>query len=124
VNPESIEAIVQRQLDAYNSRDVETLVGIYHRDAKQFEFPTKLLANGSTEIRQRFVARFAEPNLKATLNSRIIQGKFVIDHETVTRSFPEGPGTIELTAIYEVEAAQIRNAWFIFGAKRLMRDSS
>ncbi len=67
MTPEEIEAIAQRQLDAYNSRDIETLMRVYHDAAKQFEFPAKLLADGSAEIRQRFLARFAEPNLKATL---------------------------------------------------------
>ena len=119
MKPNEIEALVQRQLDAYNARDIDALMRTYHSEAKQFEFPAKLLASGSAEIRQRFLARFAEPNLKAKLNRRIIHGSFAIDHETVTRTFPEGAGTIELTAIYEVEAGLIRNAWFIFGKKTI-----
>ena len=43
----------------------------------------------------------------------------VIDHETVTRTFPEGPGEIEIAAIYEVKDAKIVGAAFITGAMRL-----
>ena len=43
----------------------------------------------------------------------------VIDHEKVTRTFPEGTGTIELVAIYEVQNGKIAKAWFIFDAMTL-----
>ena len=115
-----IAGVVQRQLDAYNSHDIDALMGIYHPEAKQYEFPATLLASGAEEIRKRFLTRFAEPSLHAKLLQRIVQGTFVIDHETVTRTLAEGPGTIELTAIYEVRDGRICNAWFIFGEKRLV----
>ena len=46
-------------------------------------------------------------------------GQVVIDHEEVTRTFPEGTGRIELVAIYEVRDGKIVTARFIFGAKTL-----
>ena len=116
LNPETI---VQRQLDAYNARDIEALMATYAEDAQQFEHPSKLLASGSAQMRERFIARFAEPNLHAQLLKRIVAGNMVIDHEKVTRTFPEGTGTLELVAIYEVQNGKIANAWFIFGAKVL-----
>lgn len=111
------EAIVQAQLDAYNARDIERLMAIYAVDAQQFEFPGKLLASGSNEIRRRFAQRFEEPNLHATLLKRIAMGHVVIDHEIVTRTFPEGPGSTELIAIYEVAEGRIARATFIWGEK-------
>jgi hypothetical protein len=113
-------AVVQRQLEAYNARDVEAILATYAADARQFEHPSTLLATGHAEMRPRFAARFAEPNLHAALRQRIVMGHVVIDHETVTRTFPEGPGSIELVAIYEVRKGLIRNAWFIFGPKMLL----
>src|SRR5207244_4490611 len=95
-------AVVQRQLDAYNARDVDALMATYADDAGQFEHPSKLLASGAAQIRERFAARFQEPNLHARLLNRIVSGNIVIDHEQVTRTFPEGSGTLELVAIYEV----------------------
>ena len=112
-------SVVQRQLDAYNARDVDALLAIYAPDAKTFEHPATLVAAGSAELRERFAARFAEPNLHARLVHRIATGRFVIDHEVVTRTFPEGPGTLELVATYEVVNGRIQNAWFLAGAKIL-----
>ncbi len=108
-------AVVQRQLDAYNARDVDALVALYADDARLYEHPDKLLAEGRAVLRERFAARFREPNLHAALLHRVVAGDTVIDHERVTRTFPEGPGTIELTMIYEVKAGRITRAWTIVG---------
>ena len=91
----------------------------YAAEAEQFEHPAKLLARGAAQIRERFVARFQEPNLHARLIKRIVAGDVVIDHEHVTRTFPEGTGKTELVAIYEVRDGKIAKAWFILGAKTL-----
>lgn len=113
------ESVVQRQLDSFNQRDIAGLLSVYASDAQLFEHPATLLASGSEELRTRFVARFAEPNLHATLLKRIVSGPIVVDHETVTRTFPEGPGEIDLVMIYEVKDSQITRAWTIAGTKRL-----
>jgi hypothetical protein len=111
------EVVVQKQLDAYNARDLEGLLAIYAGDAQMFEHPSTLLASGSAELRQRFASRFAEPNLHAALLKRIVAGAIVVDHEKVTRTFPEGVGEIELVMIYEVKDGRIARAWSIPGAK-------
>jgi hypothetical protein len=116
------ESVVQRQLDAYNAHDIDALVATYAEDAQQFEHPAKLLASGSAQLRGRFAARFNEPNLHAQLVHRIVMGQVVIDQEKVTRTFPEGTGTIELVAIYEVQNGRIAKAWFISGPKQLDAD--
>ncbi len=95
----------------------------YADDAQQFEYPSKLLAGGAAQIRERFVTRFQEPNLHARLIHRSAIGDVVIDHEELTRTFPEGPGTIELVAIYEVHEGRIATARFISGPKTLDRGS-
>ncbi len=114
------ESVVQRQLDAYNARDVEAILATCAEDAQRFEHPDKLLAGGATELRERFAVRFKEPNLHARLLNRMVQGNIVIDHEEVTRTFPEGPGKNQLIAIYEVQDEKIAKAWFIFGVKTLV----
>lgn len=115
----SPEIVVQRQLDAYNARDLEALLAIYADDAELFEHPSTLLARGRSELAPRFAARFAEPNLHAALLQRSVCGDKVIDHERVTRTFPEGPGEIELVMIYQVAGDRITRAWSIVGPKRL-----
>jgi len=118
-SPTDPVAVVQAQLDAFNARDVDALLAIYADDAALFEHPDKLLARGTAALRERFSARFTEPNLHAALLHRIVAGDFVIDHERVTRTFPEGPGTIELVMTYEVKAGRITRAWTLAGTKQL-----
>ena len=113
------EQVIQTQLDAYNARDLELLLTIYADDAQMFEHPSKLLATGTAELRERFAARFKEPNLHAKLRQRIVMGHTVIDFEEVARTFPEGRGKIELVMIYEVHNGRIAKAWMIGGAKLL-----
>ena len=115
----SPEFVVQRQLDAYNARNLDAWLSTYAEDAQQYEFPAKLLASGHAEIRARTESRLQEPNIHAKLLRRAVMGSIVIDHEEVTRTFPEGPGCIELTCIYEVLAGRIQNASFVFGPKSL-----
>lgn len=111
----SPESVVQRQLDAYNAHDVDALLATYAEDVQQFEFPGTLLCNGASQLRERMTARLSDPLLHARLINRVVMGNTVIDHEEVTRSFPEGPGKIELVAIYEVRDGKITAARFISG---------
>ena len=113
------EVVVQRQLDAYNRRDLEAVLSTYADDAQQLEHPHMLLASGAAHIKERLRVRFQEPNLHAQLLHRIVMGHLVIDHERVTRTFPEGPGTIELVATYEVLHGRITRHWVAFGEKVL-----
>ncbi len=117
--PTTPEAVVQRQLDAYNAHDLGALVAAYADDARLYEHPATLLASGSDQLRERFAPRLREPNLHAQLLGRMVMGRFVVDHERVTRTFPEGSGTIELMATYEVRDSKIVNAWFLTGPKTI-----
>jgi hypothetical protein len=115
----SPEAVVQRQLEAFNARDLDALLAAYAEDAQLFEHASTLVASGSVELRERFGARFREPNLHATLLNRIVVGAVIIDHERVTRTFAEGAGDLELVMIYEIKDGRIARAWSIPGSRRL-----
>ncbi len=114
-----IESVVQRQLEAYNQRDLEVLLAVYADDAEMYEHPSTLLAQGTAALRERFSVRFQEANLHAQLLNRTVMGSHVVDHELVTRTFPEGPGTLELIMIYQVRAGRIARVWSIAGTKTL-----
>lgn len=111
--------VVQRQLDAYNARDVAALMDIYADDVQAFEHGGKLVASSSAQLGANLAIRFQEPNLHAHLINRIVCGNLVIDHEEVTRTFPEGTGRLEMVAMYEVQDGRIVRAWFKFGDKTL-----
>ena len=117
------ESVVQRQLDAYNARDLNALLDVYASDAEVYEHPSTLVAKGVESLRARYSERFREPNLHAQLVSRVVLGSTVVDHEIVTRTFSEGPGTIELVMIYEVAGSHIAKAWTIAGLKRVFHPS-
>jgi hypothetical protein len=119
VNANDPASVVQRQLDAYNARDIDALLATYAPDAKQYELGGALLARGHAEMRPRFLMRFAETNLHAHLIQRMVAGNVVIDHEIVTRNFPEGKGAIMLVAIYDVRDGKIQTQNVSFGEKTL-----
>jgi len=118
-DPAAPEAVVQRQLDAYNAHDINAFLATYSADAQLFEHPSKLLASGLAQLRERYIARFKEPNLHAVIAKRIVMGNVVIDHEKVTRTFPEGTGKLEAVAIYEVQNGKIVKTWLLLGRKTL-----
>jgi len=76
-------------------------------------------STASLRLRKRFTLRFMEPNLHAALLNRMACGAFVIDHERVARTFPEGPGAIEVVMIYEVRDGRIARSWSIAGPRVL-----
>jgi len=123
VNSESSSAspaaVVQRQLDAYNAKDVSAWLSTYAPDAQQFTLHGDRLAMGREEIGVRIVSRFEEPDLHAKVLARSVMGSFVVDHELITRNFPEGKGTIEMLCVYEVVDGYIQRASFALGEKRL-----
>ncbi|GAB4058325.1 nuclear transport factor 2 family protein [Uliginosibacterium sediminicola] len=114
----SSEALVQAQLDAYNRRDMEAWLSTYHEDAVQFLLHAGELAKGHAAIRQRMEERFKDPALHAQLIHRIAMENIVVDHELVTRTFPDGLGTVEMVCIYEVAAGKITKASFAIGQTR------
>ncbi|MBA4257433.1 MAG: steroid delta-isomerase [Polaromonas sp.] len=115
----SPEVVVQRQLEAYNAKNLEAWLSTYAPDAQQFELGGQLLAEGHEQIRARTAVRFAEPHLHARLLRREVFGQVVVDHEDVTRTFPEGPGRIELVCVYVVENGLIQSASFALGPATL-----
>src|SRR6266851_4742799 len=94
-------AVLDRELAAYNARSMDAFLAFYTPDAKRYE------------------PRFAEPNLHATIVSRMVIGDKVIDRENIVRTFPEGTGTWDVVAISEVKGGLISRVWFMIGAKRL-----
>ncbi len=113
-------AVVQRQLDAYNLRDIDALLATYAEQARQFDFPATPLASGAAQIRERMSLRFQEPDLHARLVQRAVMGNIVIDQEVVTRNFPEGVGDVDVVAIYEIADGKIQSATVQVSNKRVI----
>ncbi len=120
--------MVQRQLDRYNARDLAGWLATYAEDAEQFELHGARLARGHAEMAERMRLRFTEPDLQATLLSRVVMATapacVVVDYERIRRNFVEGPGTVEMLCVYEVAGGLIRKASFALGERQWARDES
>lgn len=115
----NVETLIQRQLDAYNAKDLDGWLATYAIDATQYLIDGEILASGHVEMRKNIEIRFQEPDLNATLINRIVFDNIVVDHELITRNFPEGKGTLEMLCVYHVENDLIQKAQFKISHKKL-----
>jgi hypothetical protein len=107
------EAVVQRQLEAYNAHDLDAFMGTYAEAAELLVHPSTLLAKGAAQIRDRYAARFRDHRPHAAILKRIVIGSTVIDEEEITTAPAGVPQKVRAVAIYEVHAGRIARAWFI-----------
>jgi hypothetical protein len=107
----SPEGPVQRQLDAYNNRDLERFVAEYTDDVQVFRPPAKEpVLSGKKAFSEHYARnRFTLPDLHAKLVNRIVSGNVVVDHEAIT-GLPDGGRSA--VAVYEVVEGRIRTVWF------------
>lgn len=108
--PTDAATVVQRQLDAYNARDLDAFAATYSSHARLYRMPSaEPFVAGQQQLRERYRERFASPGLHAQILARIVLGNKVIDHERVVgiRSEP-----IEAVAVYEVAGGLIEAVWF------------
>ena len=87
----------------------------YADNALYYVFPSTLIADGAAAVRERLTNRFRDTTLSARLLKRMVLGNLVISHQILTLTFSEGPGTLELIAMQEVENGKITRAWFKLG---------
>ena len=105
-----IETIVQRNLDAYNARDIDAFMKDYADDITLYAYPNTLQTEGKEVMRKGYKDWFGRvPDLRAFIKKRIVIGNKVIDEEQVTAN-----GQIfNAVAIYEVENGKISKVTFI-----------
>ena len=106
------EGFAQRQLEAYNARDLERFVREYTEDVEVFRMPGPHPIIVGREALATYYRehRFNLPALQATLVKRMVFGNKVIDQEIVV-GVPGSP--IEVAAIYEITEAGISKVWFV-----------
>jgi len=109
-NEKEAEQIVDEQLVAYNSRNIDAFLETYSEDVELFSFPNNQTSKGQEAIRQGYEGFFdAPPDLNCEIKNRIIIGNKVIDQEHITAN----GGSFEAIAIYEIENGKIAKVTFV-----------
>ena len=110
--PPSPEDLAQMQLNAYNARDLEAFLAVYHPEVEVYRFPSTPLFQGREHMREVYEKFFdSAEKLHCRLVGRLTYGATVIDREYVT-GIP-GKDALEAIAIYEIEGDLIRKVWFV-----------
>jgi hypothetical protein len=102
--------VVQRQVDAYNDRDLDRFVAEYSDAVVVYRLPaTEPALEGKVRFAEFYATqRFNLPRLHAEIVNRIVLGNKVIDHERITGV---RPAPFEIVVIYEVADHLIQRVW-------------
>ncbi len=105
--------LAQKQLDAYNNKNIEAFLDVYSNDVIVMEFPSNnIIYTGIDNMREVYTKLFNHnPNQHAELRSRIAYQNIVIDHEWVTGR--ANGIEVEAVAMYEESGGEISKVWFI-----------
>ena len=107
---DSPEDLAQRQLNAYNLRNIDAFLEPYDDDVEVYSYPDTLLFKGKETMRTGYSKMFDNtPNLHCELVGRISQGNVVMDKERVQM----GDNIIEAIAIYHIENNKIKKVYFV-----------
>lgn len=107
---ETPEQIVQRQINAYNARNIDAFLDTYADTIEIFNFPNESTLKGKDQLRSRFKIMFENtPNLYCEIKSRMVMGNKIIDEEYVRF---EGRYS-NVIAIYEIEEGKIAKVTFV-----------
>ncbi|RKE95028.1 hypothetical protein BXY80_2046 [Ichthyenterobacterium magnum] len=109
-NETNIESIIQRNLNAYNARDINAFMKDYADDVKLYQYPNTLQTEGKEAMRKNYNDWFNRvKDLRAFVKKRIIFGNKVIDEEQVTANGQ----ILNVVAIYEVKNGKIIKVTFM-----------
>jgi imidazolonepropionase-like amidohydrolase len=113
--PPTPETVVQRQVEAYNARDIEAFLSFYAEDVRIARLPLDEVSyDGREAMRARYSRLFENnPELNCTIVNRTVHGNWIVDQEFV--SGVENRPRIRAVAIYEVRDGLIQNVWFLPG---------
>ncbi|WP_324026619.1 nuclear transport factor 2 family protein [Maribacter sp. BPC-D8] len=104
------EIIVQKQLEAYNNRDIDGFLATYAKQAKIYSYSGELRSDGTDAMRAGYADFFnSSPDLHCEILNRIVIGNKVIDEESITAN----GNTFKAVAIYEVENNEIVKVTFV-----------
>jgi uncharacterized protein (TIGR02246 family) len=107
--------VIDRQVAAYNRRDIQGFVACYAPDAKVMQKDGSTLASGRDQIGSVYGGLFENsPSLRAQIRNRIEVGSVVIDEEFVTGFvLPVRPTELHAAVVYHVANGLIQGAQLV-----------
>lgn len=103
--------LVDRQIAAYQERDLDAFLTFYAKDVRIRQFDGSIVADGTDGLRSFYEPLFRDsPQLKARILHRITADDYVIDEEETTGvNVPGYPDTMHAVVIYQVKDGLIDN---------------
>ena len=106
------EQVVDRIYAAYNSRNFDGFMSVFATEVQIYRPPDTLWLSGADAVRHYYGPRFAaNPNARGTSIARIVQGRYIVDHDRVTGSSTGPDRTV--VWIYEIADGKIIRAWVL-----------
>ncbi|GAA1235095.1 nuclear transport factor 2 family protein [Kitasatospora nipponensis] len=101
--------VVERQLAAYNSHDIDAFVATYAVDVTIRRAGGEQL-HGRQALRDRYAGQFAEGRCRAEIVGRLSEGDWVVDHE-VAHGLADEP--VRVLVAYRVREGLIDRVDFL-----------
>ncbi|MGA2968906.1 MAG: nuclear transport factor 2 family protein [Acidimicrobiales bacterium] len=101
--------IVDAQIDAYRTKDLEQFLSCYADDASVVAFDGSAMFADKAAMREQYGKLFADsPDLKLVIANRAAVGEFVVDEEHITGLHFEGmPTDLTGVVVYQVIGGKI-----------------
>jgi hypothetical protein len=103
---------VDKQLEAFDEKDLEAFLECYSDDIKAYMLESnELMSDGKDQLKKSMEESFkSKPNAKTIVAERITQNNLVIDLEEII-DYIEGK-IVKSVAIYEIKDEKISKIWF------------
>ncbi|MBI5010742.1 MAG: nuclear transport factor 2 family protein [Bacteroidia bacterium] len=106
------QTAAQGQLEAYNRQDIDGFLKWYTDDVEIYNFPDEPVLKGKEKMRERYITAWKQnPDQKAKITDRIINGRTVVDKEHITGR--SNGMDVNVIAIYRIENGKIGKVYFI-----------
>ncbi|GAX77565.1 hypothetical protein CEUSTIGMA_g5009.t1 [Chlamydomonas eustigma] len=114
-NSDVVLSVVNKQVEFYNARDLESFMDLMAEDVHVSDSETgAVLATNKHELRPRYVERFKTP-VHAEILGRLCCGDTVVDRELIT-GLP-GDGQADCMATYVVKEGKISKIQFVWRSR-------
>ena len=104
--------VVNARMEAHNQHDLEQFLSLYSEEIQIYDYPDLPLGSpGKSHIEGIFGPLFEENAVHVEIHNQIVNGNYVVNHETVVRRGEE----FFYISIYEIVGGLIKSVRFVRG---------